>query len=617
MILSPASDTGAPSTGPSLMLIEGGLTLIAVVLAFCWPRLGSTCFSRIERVFGRLARRQGLAVGVVGFAALLLRLAILPLNPIPHPFIQDDFSFLLAADTFASGRLTNPTPAMWTHFESFHITMKPTYMSMYFPAHGLLLAAGKVLTGNPWYGLLCVTVLMCAAICWMLQAWLPPTWALLGGMLAVLRLGLFSYWINTYTGGASLAALGGALVLGAFPRLMKSARLRDAVLLGLGAAVLALSRPYEGILLCLPVAFVLGRWMLSDKNRPRPAVLLRLTAAPLLLIASAGSWLAYYDYRVFGNPLTLPYKVNRATYSMVPYFVWQQQRPEPAYRHPEMRRFYYKEELVPFQKLHSVSGFLVTTLFKGVIWLMFFAGITLLPPLTMIRPVLTDRRMRFMVVCGLVLTAGMTIEIFVIPHYLAPFTSVFYALGLQAMRHLRVWSQGGRPVGLAMVRLIVTGCVTLAIVRAWAEPLHLSLSEWPSSSWYGSGDLGATRAGVEAELEHLPGNQLAIVRYSGKGDPRVEWVYNAADIDRSRVIWARDMGDADNQELLRFYKDRKAWLIQPDTDPVRVTPITLSGQNGPVPPMSRLISPANSGNAFDRPGSAGESSLTPRESTRR
>ena len=178
MILSPV-----PDRGPSLMVIEGGLTAIAVALAFCCPRLGSRYFARIESVFGRLSRKKGLSIAVVGASAFLLRLAILPLCPIPKPFVQDDFSFLLAANTFASGRLTNPTPAMWTHFESFQITMKPTYISMYFPAQGLILAAGKILTGHPWFGLLCATALMCAAICWMLQAWLPPTWALLGGII--------------------------------------------------------------------------------------------------------------------------------------------------------------------------------------------------------------------------------------------------------------------------------------------------------------------------------------------------------------------------------------------------------------------------------------------------
>src|SRR6202021_2943196 len=127
----------------------------------------------------------------------------------PHPFYPDDFSFLFAADTFAHGRLTNPTPAMWTHFETMHITMHPTYASMFFPAQGLVLAAGKVFFGHPWFGELCVMAMMCAAICWMLQAWLPPTWALLGGALAILRLGLFSYWIATYSGAGSLPALGG------------------------------------------------------------------------------------------------------------------------------------------------------------------------------------------------------------------------------------------------------------------------------------------------------------------------------------------------------------------------------------------------------------------------
>src|SRR5277367_1412234 len=218
----------------SLMMLEGGLTAIAVAIAFCWPGLGAAFFKRIEFAFGKLAQRQRLAVLTVGGTALLLRLAMLPLCPIPHPCLDDDFSFLLAADTFASGRLTNPTPAMWKYFESIHITMKPTYMSMYFPAQGLVLAAGKVLFGRPWFGVLCAGAMMCAAICWMLQAWLPPSWALLGGMLAVLRLGLFSYWINTYAGAGSIAALAGALVLGAFPRLIRTARLRYSLLLGVG-----------------------------------------------------------------------------------------------------------------------------------------------------------------------------------------------------------------------------------------------------------------------------------------------------------------------------------------------------------------------------------------------
>ena len=278
-----------------------------------------------------------------------------PYAPFRIHFIPDDFSFLLAADTFASGRLTNPTPAMWMHFESFHITMKPTYMSMYFPAQGLVLAAGKVLSGHPWYGVLLRSALMCAAICWMLQAWLPPTWALLGGMLAVLRLGLFSYWTNTYSGGGSIAALGGALVLGALPRFMKTARLRDSLLLAVGVILLATSRPYEGLLLCIPVAFVLGRWILFGKKKPDAAVLLRRTAAPLALIVAAAAWMGYYDYRAFGNPFTPPYTVNRATYAMVPYYVWQSRRPEPVYRHEVMRDFYYQYELDYFDKIHSRS----------------------------------------------------------------------------------------------------------------------------------------------------------------------------------------------------------------------------------------------------------------------
>jgi hypothetical protein len=571
-----------PDRGTSLTAVEVGLTVVAIAVAFCWPRLGSNYFSRIERTFGRLARRQGLAVAVVGVTALVLRLAILPLCPIPLPFAPNDFSFLLASDTFASGRLSNPTPAMWVHFESIHVSMKPTYMSMYFPAQGLVLAASKVLLGHPWYGVLCTSALMCAAICWMLQAWLPPTWALLGGMVAVLHLGLFSYWINTYSGGGFIAALGGALVLGALPRFMRAVRVRDSLLLAAGVILLAATRPYEGILLCLPVAVVLVRWLLFGKNRPTAIVLVRRTAVSLALIIAAGAWMAYYNYRAFGNPLTLPYTINRSTYAMAPYFVWQSQRPEPVYRHEVLRRFYHVNELTGFEKIHTLSGFVPETLFKAARAIIFFAGIALLLPLIMLRRVFMDRRIRFLVLCVFVLTAGMAIEIFLLPHYLAPFTAAFYAIGLQAMRHLRLWSPEGQPVGLAMARLTVTFCFVLAGLRLYANPLRLRLAEWPASEWnckwYGPGHFGTERAHIEAGLEQLSGKQLVIVRYSPEHDPMDEWVYNTADIDGSKVIWARGMDAANDLDLIHYYRDRNVWLMQPDKQPAEISPYAVSGQ---------------------------------------
>ncbi len=571
----------AQVSGVSLIMIEGCLTAIAVALAFAFPRLGSGFFSRVEHAFGRLARRKALSVVVVGAAAFLLRLAILPLCPIPHPFIPDDFSFLLAANTFASGRLTNPTPAMWTHFETIHVAMKPTYMSMYFPAQGLVLAAGKVLAGHAWYGVLCMSALMCAGLVWMLQAWLPPTWALLGGVIAILRIGLFSYWTDTYSGGGSIAALGGALVLGGLPRFMKTARLRDSLPMGVGVVLLVTSRPYEGVLLCIPVAIVLARWILFGKNRPTAAVMIRSTALPLALIVAAGAWMGYYDYRAFGNPLTPPYSVDRATYAMAPYFVWQSARPEPAYRHAVMRKFYHQDELNDFNKIHSVSGFVPQNFLKAARGFLFYAGILLLLPLIMLRRVFLDRRIRFLLICCLVLAAGMLVEIFLIPHYMAPFTAAFYAIGLQAMRHLRVWRPGDQPVGLFLARSTVALCIVLAGLRLYAEPLHFALAVWPAawaSEWFGFGPSGLRRAAVEAEMEQQAGKQLLLVRYSPQHNPLVEWIYNTSDLDNSKVIWAWDMGTAENRELIDYYRDRHVWLVQPDTEPAAVSPYLSPGQ---------------------------------------
>src|SRR5689334_2965851 len=154
-----------------MLRIEWVLLTVAVLVAIIYPTCGSRFFQSLERTFSSLAERPLLAVLAVGLFALAIRVALLPLLPIPEPIVHDEFGYLLAADTFSHGRLTNPTPPMWVHFETFSILMKPTYQCYAQPAQGLILAAGQVIAGNPFWGVWFSVGLMCAAICWMLQGW--------------------------------------------------------------------------------------------------------------------------------------------------------------------------------------------------------------------------------------------------------------------------------------------------------------------------------------------------------------------------------------------------------------------------------------------------------------
>jgi len=440
----------------------------------------------------------------------------------------------------------------------------PTYSSMYPPAQGFVMAIGQ-LFGNPWIGVLLSDAAMCAAILWMLQGWMPARWALLGGVFAALNFGIASYWMNSYWGGA-VAGAGGALVLGAIVRILRRANMGSALLLGLGIAILANSRPYEGLLFCGPAGVWLLWWLLG-KTKTRDAlrarirsVFLPLSVVIMLTLACIG----YYNWRLTGNALLFPHVLNTRTYHSTPLFLWEHLKPELTYNNQQFEDFYNGWEREDYQTTWKDARDVTAEKLARMGVEFFWPGtVFLLPALPF---TFRDRKMRLLVVTFFLCLAGVFAVIWSAPHYAAPLTCAIYALLAQSVRHLRTMKWRARPVGVALSRTLVALLVLsigASIARRSCDPL------W----WTCTGD--PSRVAVMKQLLAAPGKHLIVVRYSDDHNIHDEWVYNGADIDGSKVIWARELDEDQNAKLFAYFKDRQIWLVEPDIDNTEIKPYSL------------------------------------------
>jgi hypothetical protein len=485
----------------------------------------------------RTARRRALWIAVSALLGPAIRLALIPLAPIPAPVVHDEFVHLLGADTLLHGRLANPPLPFSDHFETIYVIQKPGYASSYPLGLSMFLAAGWKLTGYPWFGVWMAMVLCCGSLAWMMYRWIPPPAALIGGLLCSIFLGLSSFWMNSYYGAAPAAA-GGALVFGALRPLLKTARLKYAGIGAAGWALIWFTRPYESLVVGLIIAAAVA----SSLKKLRMSALLMGGVAAI----AAGAF-AYQNWRVTGDPMLTPYQLTQKTQGVPHAFLWQREISEPANLTPQQERMYL------FQRDHYRQSRSLTRRWPLLwdnlkkIWAM-YVGYPLTIPFLISLFAKSPKARSLRIILGLCLAWSMLYPR-VLPNYMAPMAAIFFSLSARGLLVLVRWR---RPVG---------ACLTLAFCVGTALTGLRVLHGW---YLYGAPGDPTQRTLAAERLESTPGRHLVFVHYGPDHVVHDEWVYNRADIAAAKVVWANDLGEARNRELIRFLSDRQVWLATPD-----------------------------------------------------
>jgi hypothetical protein len=507
---------------------------------------------RIADLAGRFAPRTAWCMLALFLLPIALRLAMVKVHPIPTPLAIDDFSYVLQGDTLSHFRFSNPAHPMHRFFETIFVFQEPKYASIYPMGQGIALAIGQVIFRNPWAGVALSIGAFCAACYWMLRGWISPGWSLLGGIFAALQFGALSQWMNSFWGGA-VSATAGCLAFGALPRLLETGRWRYSVILGVGIGIDALSRPYETVFLVLSV-------LLFFLHQPRKF----LVAAPMIFMAAlpALGLTLLQNKSVTGSWTTLPPVLARYEYGVPTTFTWQP-NPIPHRELTAQQQLGYETQKAAHDDNIAMGFF--GRLANRVKNYRFF----LLAPLLLVLPFFVARLREYRYFCVL-----LSILIFAIGTNLYPYFYSHYVAAIACLFVLMIVTSLERA-GPNVASILILVCAAhyalwYGIHFAGNQDFARDLSQFETGDAINTGD-PQNRNAIRGQLLAAAGKQLVFVRYR-PGHAFEEWVYNAADIDRSQIVWAHDLGAEENEKLRHYYPDRTPWLLRPDVRPPLLTP---------------------------------------------
>jgi hypothetical protein len=303
------------------------------------------------------------------------------------------------------------------------------------------------------------------------------------------------------------------------------------------------------------------------------------------LIAAAGLTLLQ-NKRVTGNWTTLPYRLSQYQYG-VPAALTFQSSPVPHRELTPQQQLEYQAQLA-FRNSNSetVASYLQRLEYRVRYYRFFFVAPLYLELLAF---AFAFRSPHWMWVLATMILFGLGTNFYPLfqVHYIAVLTCLFLLIAVAGLRQLSRWRTGRQ-----IAALIVFFCA--AHFMFWYT-LHLfdnstqSLAMRRYEAWNGINHGNPERRIlVDRQLEKTPGQLLVFVRYAPQHIFQEEWVYNAADIDAARIVWARDRGPAENEELRRYYPRRVAWLLDPDAQPPKLSPY----QPEPPPETSAASPPA-------------------------
>jgi len=553
------------------------LAALCVALAFIRPALFQWLFVAVEQRLVVLSKRRWLCALVIFLLPMAGRLLLLPVYQPPVPFIHDEYAYLLQADTFSSGRLSNPPLPFANQLETIYIFATPTYSAEYEPGQGFFLAMGERIFGCPWAGVLLSMGLFCALTYWAFLGWLRPSWALTGGLLVVVEIGVLSYWMNSYWGGC-VPGIGGALTLGGLARLRGRFRALDAVLVAFGIFILLCTRPLEGALLSVLVAGFLLFWLLTTQPAPKTLVL-RLALPMLAVFIPAALFLAHYNHQVTGKPTEVPYLLYRARYAIPQGFYWQKppaaKAPMPADIEGE-----YRVQVIQRERADSLKGFLVVTGGKLRKFWEFYIGVLPTVFLVALPFIWRERNMDIVLFSTLIILGLYNLSYFAyFPHYSAAVGSIVFLVLIQCIQIVRRWG----TAGLFLSRAVPAACVLsllIAMSGKLAEPLLPASVKGIANFWNSQYVRWVSRERFVPDLQAEPGKQLVLIRYNPLlHENDNAWTFNLANLQNEKVVWARESSDPnENRRMIDFFKGRKVWLAEPDATPQRIIPLSGPGQ---------------------------------------